>query len=534
MKSVVQTRLLEQIEQAIAYLTEQAQINPAYNRLIDRLNSTAEKCRTTAKPRIKLLSPSASLAEKLKAKSQQDASWRSLFELQVISPIVNVGQIVRDCDVICSIYFYKHRILEHHRHLIDLATREDIPLVLLVNQPKRKTEYTNVSSWLTAQDYSIADSQLPIDHFDRFIDLNNSQHLACYRQHLVKLLPSARTRQSSKIKLEVIQIVRSFFQQEISHLRRQSDRPQPTVAYPHGQHLGQTQSRLNREVQQTTAKIKQDLNHSKSDLLNPFNPDSLSFMIQQSIYFSHPTLVREKDRTYVYLKRDRSSDGEYLHNYVWQLCEQKIDEIMASQWWRITRLNVEYSTLSVTNIKAESYFHDSSLSFVLAPQPKLDLKQLINRNCLKFNSRIVFDYHFTQSSWFRLLVLSLVGLAIYLVTWIYFGSGRTIGFVIVIFQLINLFIGHDLKTVKLKQHSKELKRIVDTKYQSLVRQIVDKATQVLISAVDRESQLARQNIERAIAVARDSSDRSSPTFNHPEVKIKTFQQEQTKILSWFD
>ena len=164
----------------------------------------------------------------------------------------------------------------------------------------------------------------------------------------------------------------------------------------------------------------------------------------------------------------------------------------------------------------------------------MDLAKFIDSSCLKTNSRILFDYSFTQSSWFRLLISVLVGTGIYLITKLFFGTGKFIGFVILIFQAINLLIGQDIRTIKLKQHKNELKRTVEIKYQNLIRLLVDKVIQTLIISLEQENQLYQQQID-AIATRINAQLKCiQQTINHHKTRINNLKQDQTQILSWFD
>ena len=273
-------------------------------------------------------------------------------------------------------------------------------------------------------------------------------------------------------------IIRDFFwskikiiRQEIQDIDRLDLPNQPPYYY---RQLKQIGDRFKREKQQTVKIVKQKINCLKADLLNPFRVD-LIFIVQQAVYYSQVKEVREAKDTYLYLTVDRSSD-RYLHDYIFELCQQKIDEIIAFQWSQINYVygdgglqNLFHKVdCELTTISPLFNLQDDTTALVTVKHPSLDLATIIDFDCLKFNSRIVFDYNFTQSSWFRLLISFSVGVGIYLFTWMYLGSGKYLGFVIIIIQIINLITGNNNKKIKLKQHSKELKRIADRQYQTLV------------------------------------------------------------------
>ena len=527
------------LEQTIDYLAVQTEAESSYPKLIESLKSVVENGQVE-RPIIKIISPSTSLARSLAIKCQQNLQLRSLFKFQIVSPIDKVKQIVRDCGLICLIYYFKHSILKHHRRLIELAQQENISLILLVRQPQEKLEDTSVLNWLADKDYA-GDRQVRLA-LDSFIDLNDAGHLDLVCQQLVQLSASANKRLAISIKLKTKATIKDFFQQEIADVRREIARLKqlyPEKPHEYRQQLRQIGERLNREKQQILAAIRQDLNCSKSDMLNAFKLDSLPFMVQQLIYFSHIKLVREGNKNYLYLLSDRSSNAEYLHDYVIDLCQRKVDNLIATQWQKIDRVYAESELNPIleqinNELRIYSVLATESPKHYFDRQPNLNLKRVIDYECLRLNSRIVFDYNFSQSSWFRLLILISLGLGIYLVTWIYFGSGRSIGFVIVVFQVINLMTGQSIKKNKLKQHSKELKRTVDLKYQSLIRIIIEQTTQILITTLERKDRLERKRTEKAIATVLNELEESQQTLKELQQRLDRLQGDRNRILSWFD
>ena len=327
-----------------------------------------------------------------------------------------------------------------------------------------------------------------------------------------------------------------IIRQEIQDIDRLDLPNQPPYYY---RQLKQIGDRLKREKQQTVKIIKQKINCLKADLLNPFRVD-LIFIVQQAVYYSQVKEVREAKDTYLYLTVDRSSD-RYLHDYIFELCQQKIDEIIAFQWSQINYVygdggvqnllhKVDYE---LTTISPLFNLQDDTTALVTVKHPSLDLATIIDLDCLKFNSRIVFDYNFTQSSWFRLLISFSVGVGIYLFTWMYLGSGKYLGFVIIIIQIINLITGNNNKKIKLKQHSKELKRIADRQYQTLVRLAVEGLVQTLITALERESELSQDRLDWAIATAETRLEQLQAIARHRS-RIDHLRRDRATILSWFE
>ena len=529
MNSGCEVALVDRIEQIKDYLVREAKFE--YQELIEDLNSLREELHT-AKPVVKIVSPSPPLANNFQTKILT-SQLRSRFEFQVCAPITDIQQIVRHCDLICLIYYFKNTVNKQQQKLVELARQNNLDSILLVRQPDRNIQDANLSSWLKAQDYWLDEVQLPLDDL---IDLNQPSDLEIYQQLLWRSLETLKTRFVARHQQKLKSAIEVFFNRQIASIESFYLLPDKPPNH-YRQQLEQISNGIRQEKQQLLTTIRQNINYLRLDLLNPFMTESLMFSIRQIIDLATIKVVPEAGVIYLYLTVNHSVQTRYIHDYVIELCQQRIEEIIAFQWSQIeyvyggginsliAKVNDELKT--ITNLL------DSENDFlVLSQPPNLNLTELIDLDCLKENSRIVFDYHFTQGSWFRLLISIAIGIGIYFVTLIFLGSGKYLGLVIVIFQIVNLITGQNPKKVKLKQHSKELKRLVDRQYQILVRLIVDKLIQTLIIALERHK-LDPNELETALAVARTKSKRSSIVAQNRE-KIDILQQQRAKVLSWLD
>ena len=522
-------RLVDRIEQINGYLLFEGEAE--FCELIESLNSLREEL-STAKPVVKIISPSPPLADNFSHKNLANPQLRSLYEFQTVAPINNIEQIIQHCDLICFIYYFKHTVKKHHQKLIELLGQNNIGSILLVRQSDRNIPNATLSSWLKAQDVGLDEVELPLDDF---INLNQSSHIELYQQLLLRSLESVETRFIARQQQELKTLIEVFFDHQITAIAPHQlllDKP------PHyyRQQLEQISNRVRPEKQQLVTRIKQNINHLKLDLLNPFITESLMFSVRQIIDFATIKVVPEAEVTYLYLTVNNSVQSRYVHDYVIDFCQQKVNEILAFQWSQIEYVyggglnsliaKIDDELKTITN----SVGSETELLLFLQ-HPSLNLSDLIDLSCLEKNSRIVFDYHFTQSSWFRLFLSGLIGLGIYLFTLIFLGSGKYIGLVIVIFQIVNLITGQDPKKVKFKQHSKELKKLVDRQYQILVRLVVDKIVQTLITALECHK-LDADELETAIANAQIRLKRSHSAIDK-QTKID-LQQQRAKILSWLD
>lgn len=543
MKSDRSDRLISYIERSKEFLTEKVEAESSYQELVETLNSYLERLKSD-RLIIKIVSPSRVLAEKLQRKNQTNESLRSLYEFQVVSPISNLRQILQHCDLICLLYDSTHSIRDHHRKLNELAQQEQIALFLLLNQSKSQATNISYEDWLLSQDYPIPNwVRLPLDDF---VDLDNQAQVELYQRSLIELSPTVANTRPSRTKQAVKREIKHFFTQQTTHAWReikqsQSDYLANEQLFSYQQRFRQNIYDVNQSRQQLTREIKQGINYSKAELVNPFIADSLIFKIQQIIDLSEVKAIKETEDIYLYLTLNHFPNQPYLHDYILDFCQKETNKIIEEQWSKINNPSAygglknmaENQSQAIAKFSALLDSDPDILELVIPTTPTLDLAEIIDPHCLKSNSRIKFDYTYAQSSWFRLLVSVLVGLSIYLVTWLFSGTGRYIGFIIIVFQIISLITGQDIKKSKLKQHTKELKRTVDQRYQSLVRIIVNHIAQTLIVAVDHESQQCQLQWSKAIATAQDKLNELQQKSDRGKNSIKRLKSDRDKIESWF-
>jgi hypothetical protein len=538
-------QLIENLEHTKNYLAQKVDIEPNYNNLIQTLNSTIETLQIPIKPVVKFVSSSVNLVTKLKEQSEGNKVLRSLYEFQAISPIQQLNQIVKNCDVICLIYNSKHNIVEHHQKLIELAQQHNISLILLVIQPKSDRFYLHLSDWLTAQNYAQVNKLLLA--WENFGNLENFQDRNSYQQLLIQLSSTVKVKSEARIFKEIIPQIKEFFYTEITNneqvITKIKTTPSSTKSlFEYQQKNQQVFNKIKQEIQQFSRITKQIIQQSRNDYLNPFMLDSWMFNLQEVIQSSQVKITSEMKETYAYLTVENDKNTEYLHSYILSIYQQKVIDTLASQWSKINyaygegglqalveKINTELETFSPLYL---SKIEIPKLTLITESKPSLDLAQIIDEHCLKKHSRIPFEYNYTQSNWFRLLISGLIGLGIYLITKLYLGTGKYIGFFILIFQIINLLTGQNIKKIKIKQHQKELKRIVDNKYQNLIRIIVEKSIQTLINSLEAQIQLYQQQIN-AIEFP-NKSEKDQIIINQHKFRINNLQQDQEKILVWFD
>jgi len=544
MKSDRLGRLISNIERSKQLLTEKAEAESGYQELIETLDSYLARLGSDLKPVVKIVSPSRVLAEKLHSQNEADEVLRSLCEFQVVSPISNLRQILQHCDLIVLLYDSSHTIHPHHYKLLELAHKEEIALFLLLHQSKSQATDISYQDWFLAQDFLVRDRiRLPLDNF---ISLDHQEQVEFYQRSLVEFLPMVTDTLLVRSERVVKQEIQYFFNQQIACGWREIK--QISSNYLDNEHLFFYQQQFRRNIsdnnqfrQQLIRDIKQSIHHLKAELSNPFVTDSLIFKLQQIIDAAQVKAVKETDHVYLYLSLKHFPKNPYLHDYILILCQQETNKIIDDQWLKISSV---YSSGGLTALANEQNKTIKAFSALLEPEsnifelnisnaPSFNLSEVIDSECLKFNSRIIFDYNYTQSSWFRLLTSVLVGLAIYFVTWFFLGEGRYIGFLIIIFQIINLITGQDIKKNKLKQHTKELKRTVDQRYQALVRIMINQIGKSLTVAVDHETKQYQEQWLKAISTAQDKLNELQQTSDRYKERIGKLKSDQNKIESWF-
>ena len=531
--------LIERLKQARDFLARNVERQSSYSDLVTTLDSISDRLKSP-KLIVKIVSPSSSLAKSLQTQHEADLHLRSLFEFETVSPISQLQQILENCDLICLLYDKKHVVREHHYKLIELAQKRGIDLLILVqiNKADPHEAYSNWQRDLNAR----ADSLLPLP-FKPFIDLDRPEELDLYQRSLIDLATVLENNRWLRIERNLVWEIKSFFNQKITGswqaIKQINDKyceGQPLYLYQ--QQFRQNTQTSNQFRQQLIRDIKQAINHQKTDLLNPFTVDGLIFNFQQLINSAETKIVTE-DQTYLYLVLTEFPEQPYLHDYVLELCQQRVDRIIADQWSKIC---CEYGS-GLEQLVRQSERQLNKIQPLLSEpktivsdlkQPSFNLERAVDSFCFKIGTRIPFDYNFTQSSWFRLVISALIGTAIYFLTWIFLGTGKYIGFMIIIFQIINLITGQNIKKSKLKQHTKELKRIVDQKCQSLARTAVSYLTQTLIIAVDRECQFYQEKSSETIAIAQSKLDELKQTNEEYKANIENLKRDRDKILTWFD
>ncbi|MCC0177510.1 hypothetical protein I4641_11025 [Waterburya agarophytonicola K14] len=542
--------LIDNLVKSKNYLDRQVEFKTNYPNLIDTFNSRIEILQQNNKPTIKIVSSSANLEDilRIKAKAKAKAKLRSLYSFEVVCPINNIYKIADNCSAIFLFYLSDQKITPHHQKLIDLATKRNISLFILVKQEQSENGTKTLAKWIESQEYKqIYRLSFP---FDDFFDLNSSQHIDLYLQFLINLAVEINRKFVCQHSQDIVAKVEQFFSKEkksnwqnIKQLKE--DYLQGKEINDYRQFIiNKTFNKINQQQQQKILYLKQKINQSRSNYLNLFIPDSWLFEIQQLIDSSQIELVKEANGTYLYLTINNSEKTKYIHDYILEAYQYKITQALAFQWSKINHVYGEgglntfidrtKAKLSEINLLQSSAIELLKIDTDTELVPQLNITDVIDPYCLQLNSRILFDYNYIQGSWLKLLIFVCVGTIIYLISKLYFGTGIYIGFFILIFQLTNILTGQNIKTLKLKQHQKDLQRTVNNRYQNLVRLIVDHLINTLIISLDRKNQAYQHKIDAISDLAHQELDRIKQDIDRLQVKQNRLEQDRIKIKSWFD
>ena len=293
--------------------------------------------------------------------------------------------------------------------------------------------------------------------------------------------------------------------------------------------INQIPHRCNRLCQNAIRVTKQTNSQNKLELVNPFIGSSLLYKVQNTIQDAEVKSDRDTKRTYLELVVDLASYKQSLHTYVYELSEQTINSWLNKEWQSILE---SYDGRGLKQLEGEIVELLQPLSNIAPVRlqqpnlyPALNLDKYVELPALRQNSRIVFDYNYTQSTWFRLLMAVVVGGIIYLTT------TRLFGFILLLVQIINLLTGQDMKKIRLRQQTKELKRIVDSRYQFFIRFLSDKATQEIAIALDNIAQSYQEQIESITSQASQELHHIKQANQKTREQIDRLKQDQRKIQS---
>ncbi len=531
--------LLSKLSRVREYLAvkEKADANGIYQNIATEIDSLLDEL-PHIKPKIKLVSSKIALSKQLKAISEQDAHLNQQYQLQIIPPDWEIRQILNGCEFILLVWESQQKVSTKEQLLIQQAIDSNLGLLIAIIGHIS----ADINSWLAVQANKFSSEIIFLS--PSFLVVTVPGCINQYQQRLTQLLPIARvkleTRLSQKLIRKINQIVRDFNQKKQEKIAAIQLSCSDNEIDLSRQHLNQLMQKIKQRQTHCLQEIKGTINYQKSLLLNPFTKDNLIWSTQEIISQSDIKITRNGKETYLVpivktdIKADNSEKELYL--YLADLYQFKFQAYFNQEW---DKCNHTYGNGGLKQLRQELEFELKPIAHMCnitieskaIALPEFQLSNVAYLPILEAGSKIVFDNHFSDSKWFRLLIAVGIGAIIFIVTLLLFGEGRFFGFIIVIFQFINLFTGRDARTVKLAQQTKELKRTLDNKYQVLIRLCAEKITRDLIAAIDHEQRFYQQQLDAIALAAKEQLSTANKSIEGDRQEINQLKQDRQHILS---
>jgi hypothetical protein len=534
--------LLSKLSRVREYLAskKKADANGIYQNIATEIDSLLDEL-PRIKPKIKLVSSQIALSKQLKAISEQDANLNQQYQLQIIPPGWEIQQILNGCEFILLVWESQEKVSTKEQRLIQQAIDSNLGLLIAIVGHIS----ADINSWLAVQTNKFSSEVIFLS--PSFLVVTDPGCVNQYQQRLTQLLSIARvkleTRLSQKLIRKINQIVRDFNQKKQEKIAAVQLSCSDNEIDLSRQHLNQLMQKTKQRQTHCLQEIKGAINYQKSLLLNPFTQDSLIWSTQEIISQSDIKITRNGKETYLVPivktdnKANKANNSEKkLYLYLADLYQFKFQAYFNQEW---DKCNHTYGNGGLKQLRQELEFElrsiahlcDITMESKAIALPEFQLSNLAYLPILEAGSKIVFDNHFSDSKWFRLLIAVGIGAIIFIVTLLLFGEGRFFGFVIVIFQFINLFTGRDARTVKLAQQTKELKRTLDNKYQVLIRLCAEKITRDLIAAVDHEQRFYQQQLDAIALATNEQLSTANKSIEGDRQEINQLKQDRQHILS---
>ena len=529
---IITKRLIDKVEQVNDYLGHKIEQEPNYHNFIQELRLTITNFQQT-KLKIKFVSQFVTLAEQLTQISQQQFTNRSFYQFQAFSDFSNIDNILEDCDLLCLVRDSQANISQLDRKLIQQASKRNIRQTILnVQRVEEKSNKINtgnctcVHTWLTKQNYHHV--KLFFFSLNSAEKGNFSEEINDYYCFIERLLCNREAELEARLNRVISQKVSQLLTQYKKSIWQQIKQTKVNLNSKQQEYSRQKSTLLgqkNKNKQKNRFNsLKQKILQEKINIVNPFIPDSLIYKVSQLVNKSEVSLIKENQQEYLYLIIKEKDFSQRLNTTVINLCQQELAKWAAEKWQEINQIYTStffdrYPTIQQTELQSI----DKDLV-----APNFELTNFVSLPILEESNKTIFDYHFLESSRFRLIVAASFGLILFCLT------GRFIGFIFFIFQILNLLTGKDVRTTKLKQQTKGLQKNLDNKYQSLVRFLADRASHLIISALETKNQTYQEIIDELTAESTEKLAELKQLINQYQEKLNSLKQDEVEILSLLD
>ena len=531
----VEQELLPKLSKVKQYLSARAVRQTEYQGLIAELDCLSCEI-SQSKPKIKIIGSDHSLVSELINISRNTAELAQQYVLEIAESKATVKNILSGCELIFLVY-------DRASFLPDCSHKLTSKIEKLLKRAKIKNIYIQPIIASNSTDNSDIKSNfqfLNLTLEPQFIVLNDLQSIEQYQKFLSQLSEKAIARLKTRLNNKLTRLIRNRIKDykqlkwtKIKEVKQNCCQGQPPEAFR--QKFSQLIQSLNRQQQQIFSTIKQKVHQQKSLINNPFLANSLIWQTQQIIKAAEVAITELESVNYLTPIAKVDNISQPLHLHLVDIYQQEFQAYIRQQWHNCHEV---YGQGGLNTWRREieqklvAILGQESLTIEPCSHHNLDFEidNLVYLPILAEGSRIPFEYSFNQSQWFKIIAAGTVGLVIYLVTKILSGTGRYFGFFILIFQFINLFTGQDAKTLRLRQQTKELKRKLESKYQILIRLSLDKITQDLIAAIDREQRFYQQQIDEIIQTTNQKIATAKKEIEIVREQINLFNEDLSQIL----
>ena len=535
---------LNQKLQAInQYLTQRLTHYPDYQTLIDDLN-TAIKSGQSPPITVTLIGHSKVLVEDIKSLTEEKAKFGSWCKLQTTTLPNNLEKVLRKCELLCLVKDGTKPVSRSEKKLIKkLATANVTGYCLILtkntnlseNSSLKAIEFRSLSNYIAEKKLQNITSYFLPQELLKSID--SSQELEEYSNFLESFLESCSIKIKQKNQEYFSEKIQDYFEtnkaqcfSQIQEHRRIFIGGQRLDEFK--QKINQSYNQINQTIQNTFRNIKQEINQEKIQLTNPFLYDTMMYRVQSAIQDATVIEYKDKNKVYLSLAIKNKDYNQLLHSYILELCHQELNLWLEKQW---EILDNDSETGKINELTKTI---KQKLEFINPLLPQITISNIENRfsfeisdyvsfSLLEENNKIPFDYHYSQSAWFRLTVV------LFVVAMIFIFTNKIFGFIILFIQLLNLLTGRDPKKMRLRQQTKEMKRTMDSKYQFFVRFIADKFLQNFCQYLEEESKQYQEEVNLIVEQAKEELEQLKLKIDYLKEQIAVLKEDQaevTKIL----
>ena len=532
---------LDQKIQAInRYLTPKLETQPHYQDLIEDLTGVIEKWRQTP-IRITLISHSKNLLQDIKILKESNLKLRSSCQVTTVSFPNNLDQVLRSCDLLCLVNEGGKEVSHLEQKLINKITEtKSIAYCLIVTRttnlsqkPQLESgESDHLSDYLKNQEFQKITSYLLPEKSLKSTAL--PKDLKDYHQFLESILEACIIKVEEQFQKSASDTIESYFNHSkreyfLENQNLKSFLPPGKTVDKFKLETKNSGNQIQKLIENTFKLIKQEANQGKIQLTNPFLQDTMLYRIQSAIQNASVFEYREQNKTYLSLIIKHKDYNQSIHSYIMELSQQEIDLWLEKHWSMIDNdyeigtinhlvetINQKLEFLNILPFKNTVSKIESKFSFEIA--------EYVSSLILEENNKTVFDYHYSQSALFRLILVIIIVAVVFVLT------DRIFGFIILFIQLINLFTGRDPKQMKLRQQTKEIKRVMDNKCQFLGRLLADKLLQRLCQYLEKQSQQYQREVNFIIQKVEKELEATSQKINHNKNQISLLKDDQIQVM----